>query len=299
MRAVVALLLVGLAGPVFAGDQPLCIPGAQVECACPGGLRGVQVCEEGTHFAPCQCAQPAAPPPQVAPQPEPQPPAVPQARRCVASESPAWATATAVEKRALLEACRAANAGLAPSGDPNTQSDVTAGHPPPGPPGAAPAAATAAPSARLALERPPSRGIAELITGGSLFLVGLAVMVPGVLLATDCVAMRGGIDGGTTTYCANPGLGTGYTRTWYAAEYQPVFDRLITEGTQWVVFFSVGGAFALSGIITAIVGAVRMSRYNEWQAQHPEASLETILQHVAIAPIIGPRQQGVALSLRF
>src|SRR5271170_7768555 len=34
----------------------LCIPGAQVGCACPGGSAGVQVCApDGNHLLPCQC----------------------------------------------------------------------------------------------------------------------------------------------------------------------------------------------------------------------------------------------------
>src|SRR6185369_16622150 len=34
----------------------LCIPGAQVSCACPGATAGVQVCaSDGDHLLPCQC----------------------------------------------------------------------------------------------------------------------------------------------------------------------------------------------------------------------------------------------------
>jgi hypothetical protein len=55
--------------PVFA-QAPVCVPGTQIECACIGGTKGVQVCEEGTHYGLCQCA----PPPAAAPAPPPPPP---------------------------------------------------------------------------------------------------------------------------------------------------------------------------------------------------------------------------------
>lgn len=37
------------------GDQ-VCVPGQQVECACPGGVPGAQACrEDGGGFGPCEC----------------------------------------------------------------------------------------------------------------------------------------------------------------------------------------------------------------------------------------------------
>lgn len=38
------------------GGGGACVPGAQVECPCPGGVQGVQVCrEDGSGFETCQC----------------------------------------------------------------------------------------------------------------------------------------------------------------------------------------------------------------------------------------------------
>jgi hypothetical protein len=40
-----------------------CTPGVQVECACPGGSKGAQVCSDnGSRFLPCQCATPGPAP---------------------------------------------------------------------------------------------------------------------------------------------------------------------------------------------------------------------------------------------
>jgi hypothetical protein len=40
-----------------ATKAPGCVPGAQVQCACPGGALGVQVCAAtGDHLGPCDCA---------------------------------------------------------------------------------------------------------------------------------------------------------------------------------------------------------------------------------------------------
>jgi hypothetical protein len=45
----------GAAGP------PRCVPGVSQACATPSGCSGAQVCAaDGTHFAPCECAPPAA-----------------------------------------------------------------------------------------------------------------------------------------------------------------------------------------------------------------------------------------------
>ncbi len=45
-----------------------CVPGAQVACACPGGVQGVQICKPDQTFEPCVCPTPAAaePPPPAA-----------------------------------------------------------------------------------------------------------------------------------------------------------------------------------------------------------------------------------------
>ena len=38
------------------GSPPrTCMPGAQAECACLGGIVGVQRCNDGGSFDPCQC----------------------------------------------------------------------------------------------------------------------------------------------------------------------------------------------------------------------------------------------------
>ena len=42
------------------GQGAKCVPGASVECACPGGAKGVQVCKSDGTFEPCQCQQGAA-----------------------------------------------------------------------------------------------------------------------------------------------------------------------------------------------------------------------------------------------
>jgi hypothetical protein len=39
-----------------ASSDPLCIPGASVECACPGGTKGAQTCaKDGRSFSTCAC----------------------------------------------------------------------------------------------------------------------------------------------------------------------------------------------------------------------------------------------------
>lgn len=47
----------GAGGSGGTGGAGLCVPGAQVGCACPDGADGVQVCEQdGTRYGPCDCA---------------------------------------------------------------------------------------------------------------------------------------------------------------------------------------------------------------------------------------------------
>ena len=42
--------------PTGCGEDALCTPGAQVECACPAGAKGAQVCNaEGSAFDECDC----------------------------------------------------------------------------------------------------------------------------------------------------------------------------------------------------------------------------------------------------
>ena len=42
------------------GSQILCIPGQQLECACPGGTVGAQACrDDGSGYLPCDCSAPA------------------------------------------------------------------------------------------------------------------------------------------------------------------------------------------------------------------------------------------------
>jgi hypothetical protein len=67
-QLLVVASLLALAGPRAAAAQPgACVPGAQVECACVGGVKSVQVCApDGASFLPCQCAGPAAGPPSPA-----------------------------------------------------------------------------------------------------------------------------------------------------------------------------------------------------------------------------------------
>jgi hypothetical protein len=57
-------------------DAVVCIPGAQVACACPGGTSSVQVClADGSGLGLCQCnlAPPATPPVAAPPTPTPTP----------------------------------------------------------------------------------------------------------------------------------------------------------------------------------------------------------------------------------
>ncbi|MEZ4442749.1 MAG: hypothetical protein R3B72_26880 [Polyangiaceae bacterium] len=45
-------------------SEPICAPGAQVACACPGGDSGAQVCrEDGSGYDTCDCPKPAPPAP--------------------------------------------------------------------------------------------------------------------------------------------------------------------------------------------------------------------------------------------
>ena len=62
-----------------AAEAQVCVPGAQVACACPGGSSGVQVCaDDGAHLGACQCTAPAAPTPTAqSPGPQTGPPASP------------------------------------------------------------------------------------------------------------------------------------------------------------------------------------------------------------------------------
>jgi hypothetical protein len=55
-------------------SQPACVPGQQIECACSGGVLGVQVCtDDGARFAPCVCQATESAPPPIAPAPPPYP----------------------------------------------------------------------------------------------------------------------------------------------------------------------------------------------------------------------------------
>ncbi|MEQ9498421.1 MAG: hypothetical protein RIT81_16220 [Deltaproteobacteria bacterium] len=57
------LLLLATQNPTLPAN--LCVPGAQTECACLGGKRGIQVCEDdGRRFSKCEC--PKEPPAPVA-----------------------------------------------------------------------------------------------------------------------------------------------------------------------------------------------------------------------------------------
>ena len=54
MIAIVLLAAVTEAG--------ICVPGRQLSCACPGGERGAQHCQEdGASFSECQCRPPETP----------------------------------------------------------------------------------------------------------------------------------------------------------------------------------------------------------------------------------------------
>ena len=74
MRRLVATVALTLFGTLMMGTGPLahdahaadCVPGAQIQCACPGGGSGVQVCaEDGKRLGACgNCAAPA---PEAAP----------------------------------------------------------------------------------------------------------------------------------------------------------------------------------------------------------------------------------------
>src|SRR5687767_8684156 len=85
VRALVVSLLVAAGARAAAAQPRACVPGAQVECSCMGGVKSVQVCAgDGASFLPCQCAAaPAASPPPVGapppagPGPLPAPPAAP------------------------------------------------------------------------------------------------------------------------------------------------------------------------------------------------------------------------------
>jgi len=47
----------GATPPAQPSSAPGCVPGVQVQCACPGGATGIQVCSgEGSRFEACACA---------------------------------------------------------------------------------------------------------------------------------------------------------------------------------------------------------------------------------------------------
>jgi hypothetical protein len=55
-RALVVLVVWAYAAACSTARQQACLPGEQVECACPGGVRSVQVCQAGgTGYGPCDC----------------------------------------------------------------------------------------------------------------------------------------------------------------------------------------------------------------------------------------------------
>jgi hypothetical protein len=59
--------------PVQARD-PLCVPGQQIQCACPSGALGYQVCaDDGMRVDACQCEEAAVPPSPDGPAAQPQP----------------------------------------------------------------------------------------------------------------------------------------------------------------------------------------------------------------------------------
>src|SRR5689334_11491415 len=60
IRAALAGLVLSCGGRVETGEpkafDPRCLPGAQLECACPGGARGTQVClSSGRAVGVCEC----------------------------------------------------------------------------------------------------------------------------------------------------------------------------------------------------------------------------------------------------
>lgn len=120
----VAVLLVVMAPLACQRASAQCVPGASVDCACPGGSRGAQVCQRDGTFGPCACAAPAPPPPPAPVAPTPAPPAAPPQQAAPAAVAPtpppsaetdasAPAPDTACEQR-----CRAARAAETCTFDP-------------------------------------------------------------------------------------------------------------------------------------------------------------------------------------